>query len=269
VDETHSFLKNANEWGTRRVPGPPCQWHRCLAAKVKDKVRCNVKKSYLRFLDVTVRLLFFAMALQPAKTHAQLNREASCINQRKGVPQSYLVAVLAQINPPGWDQGLVKITMGAERKLALWTDGEKFRLWMDSPELPQKSISAFLRDLDESCHLPSNPLDAAALIRVTWESTELSAVEFSRIHHSLMSALSQYVDKVRDRYNSITETRLIPIYVDSSSYRIVYDNHFEHIEIEAWNVSEPTEENLLIKWAHDLQKLAQGSFRKPGGLPAR
>jgi hypothetical protein len=153
--------------------------------------------------------------------------------------------------------------MGGERKLVLWTDGEKFMLWMNTPDIPQKSISAFLRDLDQSCHLPADPVNAAALIRTSWENKELSAAEFSQLHRNFTAALSQYVGTIQDRYSSITATRLVPIYVDSSFYRIVYDNHFEHIEIDAWNVLEPTKENLVVKWAHDLQKLAENSFRKP------
>src|SRR5277367_3304245 len=113
----------------------------------------------MRILVVASLVLFSAALLQGQQQRAQTNPAAACGDQSVGLPDFYYEAVLERIRPPvrHW---LISITMGGESKLVLWTDGNKFELWKDMPDIPEKNIDRFLLDLDQSCHLPPDPADA-------------------------------------------------------------------------------------------------------------
>jgi hypothetical protein len=143
----------------------------------------------------------------------------------------------------------------------LWSDGKNFRLWTDTPEIAQKSIGDFLLDLDQSCHLPGDPADAAALIKVKWESSDLSSPQFAQIHRDFTEALSHYVAKIQDRYAAMIATRLGVVHLDAEGYSIRYDNSYEHIELLVWKMNdEPI--NPMLSWAHQLQRLAEERFKR-------
>lgn len=61
-------------------------------------------------------------------------------NQSKGVSNFYYEAVLERIEPPSSGRPLIKIVVGGEIKLGLWTDGEKFELLTNMPPTPRKSV---------------------------------------------------------------------------------------------------------------------------------
>ena len=213
----------------------------------------------MRSFIVAALVLFSAALLQGQKPQAQTNPGAACGDQSVGLPDFYYEAVLEHIQPPV-GRGVISIMMGGEKKLVLWTDGEKFQLLMDTPDTAQEGINKFLLDLDQSCRLPADPADAAALIKVKWESKELSPVQFAQIHRDFTSALSQYVSKIQERYGS----RALVEYLDAIRFSIVYDNNHEHIEVEAWDVPENGKTSPMIKWAHEFRKLAKDSF--PGSF---
>jgi hypothetical protein len=157
-------------------------------------------------------------------------------------------------------QPLIRIMVGGEIKLALWTDGEKFMLSTDTFDLPQKSIGKFLLALDRSCNLPSEPRDAAALIKFHWEHKELSAAQFAQMHQEFSAALVQYVTQIQSRYAPLVASRASGSYLDAVQYSIVYDNNSEHIEIGAWDVPENHVLNPMAAWVHWLHKFAEDSF---------
>jgi hypothetical protein len=213
----------------------------------------------VRILTLAALVLFVAIPL-PAQQPAPTNPGKVCGDRSKSLPDFYYEAVIARIEPPDWRPSLIKISVGRERKLALWTDGETFKLWTDTFEITQKNITAFLFDLDQSCRLPADPAEAAALIKVKWESLELSAAQFAQIHRDFTEALSQYVAKIQPRYGTIIAKRKIKVYLDAGGYSIVYDNMDEHVELYVWDIDdEPV--NPMLSWVHQLKRLAEQKFK--------
>lgn len=217
-------------------------------------------------------LAIIVLALCPAlllggqrQRQPKANPSSPCGKQSKGVSDFYYEAVLERIEPPSWGRPLIKIVVGGEIKLGLWTDGEKFELLTNMPPTPRKNVGDFLNDLDDSCRLPPNPADAVALMNLKWESKELSADQFAQLHRDFIRALAQYVAKMQDRYSSMISTRLYVIHLDSEGYSVVYDNSHEHVDIEAWNENEDHPVSPMIDWVHELQKLAEDSFHRPFG----
>jgi len=219
---------------------------------------------------ITVALVFCAVAsLQVQQKKAQpqprTNPALPCGERSPGLPDFYYEAVLARIKEPGWQDSLIRIVVGAGMGLVLRTDGEKFELWTDTPEIPQNDIAEFLLNLDQSCRLPADPADAVALLKVKWERKEISSAQFAQLHNSFTQALSEYVSKIQGRYGSLIATRLSASYVDAGQYSIVYDNAYEHIESKAWDVPEHGIVNPMVKWVYELHKLAEDSFHRPFG----
>jgi len=200
------------------------------------------------------------------KPHAHTNPAAHCGNESKGLPSFYYEAVLETIKPPNWNKSLNRITVGAERKIVLLTDGKKFLLWTDTPLLPNdnKNIVDFLRDLDESCRLPPDPADAADLIKIDWQSKELTEGQYSQLHRDFTDALSKYVSQMQERYPEMMATRTWTQYLDTPRYTIDYNNWFQHVEVKAWDVPDVG----LVKWVYQLHKLAEDSFHRSFGPTA-
>jgi hypothetical protein len=217
----------------------------------------------MRVLVLLACLFFFVGVAVAQEGRDDAAPAKPCGNQAKWtIPDEYYSAVLADIRPVGLGQSLIRITTGGEIKLVLWTDGEKFMLSTDTFDLPQKSIWQFLLDLDRACRLPTDPNDAAALIKIHWEHKELSAAEFATIHERFSAALVNYVSKIQSRYSPLLPNRMIGSYVDAVQYSIVYDNNSEHIEIGAWNVPENHVLNPMATWVHELRKVAEASFHR-------
>ena len=63
---------------------------------------------------------------QNQRPQMQSNPGKACAERSKGLPDFYYEAVLERVRPPDWKKLLVRIIVGGERKLALWTDGDKF-----------------------------------------------------------------------------------------------------------------------------------------------
>jgi hypothetical protein len=223
-----------------------------------------------------MRILAFVMAFAicpAAALHAEqlqkqtrnprrTNPASACGDDSRGVPDFYYEAVLARIKVPDRQNRLIRITVSEEIELVLWTDGEKFELWTDTLDTPQKDVRKFLDDLDGSCRLPPDPA-AAALIKVKWESKSLSSDQFAQIHNDFMKALTQYVAKIRERFDPLMATKMSAVYVDASYYPIVYDNAYEHAEVEPWDVPDNGVVSPMINWVHQLQKLVEDSFHRP------
>jgi hypothetical protein len=219
--------------------------------------------------ELKFRLLEFgALALLSAGLlYAQDNRPRSnpgpvCGDQSKGLPYFYYEAVLARITPPNWESSLFRIMIvSGERKLALWTDGETFKLWTETPDIPKKNIDDFLFGLDQKCVLPADPTEAVALLRIKWQSADLSAAQFAKIHADFVNALSQFVSSAGGRYDETMKSKSRILYLHTVVYRVAYDNDYEPIEISVWN--DPDEHEPMLAWIHQLQKLGEDSFHHP------
>jgi len=162
--------------------------------------------------------------------------------------------------PPEWKHGLIRVMVGGEIKLALWTDGEKFKLWTDKPDIAQKNIYQFLLDLDQTCRLPPDPRDAFELLKINWQSKDLSAAQFAQLHRDFTGALSKYVVRIQGRYAGMIATRMKIISLDAEAYSIIYDNSYEHIQMLATNRN--SDVDPMVDWADSLRKLGEDSFHQ-------
>jgi hypothetical protein len=220
----------------------------------------SIRRSCLRILTVGV-LLLFATGFLPVQEATRTNPGTVCGDRSNGLPDFYYESVIARIEPPDWKKSLIRISVEKERKLALWSDGKNFKLWAGTPEITQKSIGDFLLDLDQSCRLPADPAAAAAFIKIKWESSDLSAPQFEQIHRDFTEALSHYVARIQNRYGGIIATRLFVVHLDSEGYSIVYDNSYEHLQLEVWNMNDEPN-NPMLDWVHGFKRLAEEKFKR-------
>ena len=215
----------------------------------------------LRILTVGALIFLSAASGETQQKAAKTNPAAPCGHESAGLPGFYYEAVVARLTPPHFERSLISVAEGAEIKIVLMTDGEKFELWTDTPETSQKSVNEFLLDLNQSCRLPPDPADAAGLIKLKWESRPISAAQFEQAHSEFTSAISQYVSKAQARYEHLIEERMLTMHLDTLRYPIVYDNQHEHIELDVWNSAD----DPMVKWVRQLKKLAEDKFNRSFG----
>lgn len=210
-------------------------------------------------MRIVVAFLFLVMvgvALQARQQgNVRTNPGLPCGDQSSGLPDFYEETFLRRIEPPRWRNSVVRIAVGAGIKLDLWTDGQQFKLWTDT--LTPRNIDSFLLNLDQSCRLPADPADAVALVKVKWESVDLSPTQFAQIHRGFTNALAEYASRAQLRYG----TTMTVIHLDASSFPIVYDNSHEHVEVQVWD--DPKEDKPLLAWIEQLERLAKESFHRP------
>jgi hypothetical protein len=203
-----------------------------------------------------------AAPLRAQNTRPRTNPGPVCGDESKGLPVFYEDAVLARITPPNWERSLIRIMIvSGERKLALSTNGENFKLWTETPDIPEKTMHDLLRGLEQKCVLPPDPTEAVALLRIKWQSADLSAAQFAKIHADFVNALSQFVSSAGGRYDETMKSKLGILYLHTVVYRVTYDNDYEPIEITVWNDRDQHEP--MLAWIHQLQKLGEDSFHQP------
>ena len=140
-------------------------------------------------------------------------------------------------------------------ELRLWTDGKRFQIWTYTTT--PCNINKYLEDLSDACRLPANPSDAARLIKIKTEIADVSGAQFAQIHKDLLLAISQYASNAQQRYGTMESL----VFLDSSVYRVIYDNGVEHIEVSFYG--DPKEYKPMVDWIRELQQLAESSFHHP------
>jgi hypothetical protein len=213
----------------------------------------------MRFIKMT-GFLCFMVAVLPTYSRDQeprTNPGIVCGEGSAWVPM-YYNALYDEIEPPEWRHAAIRISIEGWRKLDLWTDGKTFKLWTDA-RVPS-NIEQFLLDLNKSCRLPADPAEVAKLIKVEWESADLSSTQFEQIHKGFTKALAEYVSSAQRRYSTMEWN----IYLDATIYRIKYHNGIEDIDVKV--VEDPKQHKLMLDWVHEVQKLAEARFHRPFGL---
>jgi hypothetical protein len=198
-----------------------------------------------------------ALAGQEVSSAHRTKPGSVCGDESSGLPDFYYESVLTFIKPPEWEHGVIKVLVGGETKLGLWTDGKTFKLWTNKSE---KKMHDVLFGLDESCKLPSDPKDAYKLLNINWESKELSASQFARLHREFSAALTKYNDKIQLRYSSIMAAHSTVLFLDATSYSVVYDNGYEHVQVLA--TKQEGYLDPMIAWVSRLRKLGENSFHR-------
>jgi len=177
----------------------------------------------------------------------------------------YVEMLLRHLAPPEPDTGpsriiRMEIVATGRPKLVLQTDGKVYELFRGSIS---QNIYQVVEEMDRSCRLPPNPENALKPIDVKWEHSAVAPDDFTKTHGAFAGALASYGSIVRDRYVPLLKDGLAYAYVHTPEYRIVYDNRWEHIEIEAWDAVPPHERmDPIIAWAHAVEELAKKDLPK-------
>jgi hypothetical protein len=203
-----------------------------------------------------------ARSQEKGREHAK--SAAPCHRESASMPGSYYWDVISQFEPPHFEKYPISIAEGAEIKIVLVADGDKFEMWTDTPQISEKGVNAFLWDLAEHCRLPLDPADAAKMIKLKWEKVDLSAAQFAELHRQFTEAATSYASRAQNRYAPLLSDYLSGermIHLDGFRYPIVYDNQQEHIELQVWD----TAGDPMVKWVHDLKQLAESSFHRSFG----
>lgn len=189
---------------------------------------------------------------------------ANCPDQGHGsLTEAYYRTVLERaLRPPSWQTALITISVsvvGSETKFIVREQTGKFELLRG---MPRNDIHAFLTTLDASCHLPANPIETADQIKVTWDSKELSAANFNKLHREFTSALLRYVSEIQAQYPGLLARRSAFINFHVAQYSITYDNKSnKHLEIRADDVTSPTgKKDPIVGWARAIVDLGKERF---------
>jgi hypothetical protein len=192
-----------------------------------------------------------AVHAQDAKEHTNPGFECGPY-----LPDGYMKTLLTYIEPPKWRPGLVQISVGAGTKLDLWSDGNHFKLWTNT--ISPADIDQFFSDLDKSCKLPADPHEAFGLLTIKWESADLSAEQFSKIHRALTNAFSRYAFGAQAFY----PRNVLSVYLDYGSWHVEYETSYQHLEADIWSDPKFEANKPMLDWIHDLHKLAAEKFHR-------
>jgi hypothetical protein len=193
---------------------------------------------------------------------------SNCAQQKNGLASgAYVDAVLREVRPPTVlppspvSAGIkVAVQFASQVKVFLYTDGHKFELLMGTANVPGNNVWSFLEDVADSCSLPPDPADAVKLLKIKWNTKELSQEEFVHLHADFMAALTSYISTVRERADHFMTKQISGGGVDASYYTIMYDNSWEHLEINELDLPLDGQTSPMIKWVHDFQKQVERTF---------
>jgi hypothetical protein len=152
----------------------------------------------------------------------------------------------------------VQLSWGANAFLRA-QDG-KYELWLGTAQVPEGDVVDYLESLADSCRLPPDPANAVKLLNIHWDVKELTRSQFERMHSVFMTALSEYFSTVRERSWYYLANNRVGGGVDASSYPIVYDNSWESLKIDEWDLPINGQKTSMIKWVHQFQREVEQAF---------
>jgi hypothetical protein len=221
------------------------------------------------FVPISVFSLALAFSSHQQQRPGPRTLESVCDDQHKGLASgAYVFAVIRQVWPPTIPRGggiSIAVVLRPAQKVILHTDGSKFQLWIGNLHVPEGSVWVFLGNLADSCSLPADPAEAVKLLQMGWESRELQKPEFDRLHTDFMKALSQYVESVQERSRYFMAAKRYGGGVDASRYLIVYDNSWQHLEIDEWNLPINGKTTSMINFVKLLKSDAEQRFGRTLG----
>ena len=219
--------------------------------------RCAVPSSLRSGMLLGAMAVAFCVLSVPlpsaAQSHTRTNPGTHCGDE--GFPDYYLNTMFSYIQPPGWRDSYLRISVGVSPEIAFATNGREFKIWTDVIEPP--NLWRTLSGLSKACRLPADPADVVPLLKIKWESANITPSQFAQIHKDLIEALSQYILKAQQRYDQGKQV----VFLDSSGYRVRYRNSYEEIEVAVTN--DPDEFKPLLDWIDEVKKLFQEKFHRP------
>jgi hypothetical protein len=234
-------------------------------------------------LAMTNRILVFSLAVScvfPSCLHARPKQKSGqayeiCREEKNALASgAYGYAVMDHMWPSAFPVGrgiTVAVQFRPEAKVLLHTDGTKFTLWMGTAQVPGNNLWEFLGDLADSCRLPPDPADAVKLLNMKWDVVDLQKKQFEQLHGEFMTALTDYVSTIRERASYFMATTRMGGGVDASVYTIVYDNSWQHIKIDEWDLPINGQITAMMKWVREFRSVAEGDFHvnlQRGGAPS-
>ncbi len=187
-----------------------------------------------------------------------------CENERNALASgAYGYSVLGHVWPPRFpvSRGItIAVQFTPEVKVFLHTDGTTFELWRGTARVRGNNVWQFLEDQAASCRLPADPAEAVKLLKIRWESKQLKRDQFEQVHEHFMTALTGYVSTVQERSAFFMARSIMGGGVDVSRYPIVYDNSWEHFEIEELDLPIRGKTTPMMEWVHEFRNLAGQSF---------
>lgn len=176
----------------------------------------------------------------------------------------YELAVVNAIEPPVWKGGLIMISVGTAVSINLWSDGNVFKLWATTSAVRFRDVERSLLQLNQACRLPMEPEDAARLLKVKWESSDLSPAEFAQLHSNFIKAPMDYEAIARDKYDDAMRTKEEEVRLGGEDIHVTYRNGYGQ-QITAEVLSDPEYNKPMLDWIHELQRVATGKFHRQFG----
>ncbi len=212
-------------------------------------------------LSVIFLCSVFPLASQERKADEPAKSGVKCEEQANAIASGdYVYAVMDGIRPPDLRMGIsVSVQFNFGRRVILYSNGEKYYLWLGITGVPGENIWSFLRDVAESCRLPADPGEAEKLLRIHWEVRELQRAQFEQLHRDFLNAFTQYTSTVKERSAYSMSTGLFAVPVDASGFTIIYDNSWEHFKIEELSLTDG-QKTPLVNWVEELRSYAQQTF---------
>ncbi|HUJ31705.1 MAG TPA: hypothetical protein VLY23_10530 [Candidatus Acidoferrum sp.] len=223
-------------------------------------------------LVVVALLLYAPTPLNSSQTQqaAPVRSKVNCEDVSRAIESgAYVYAAIKHLWPPsfGTGQGLsVAVEVRPAIKVILHTADGKYELWMNNVGA-SNGVWQLLEDEAAACRLPPDPANAVKLFKISWEHKELSHAQFEELHGHFMTALTGYIRSVSERSAYFMRTDIMGGGVDASYYAIVYDNSWQHLEIEDWDLPIDHQTDPMIAWVHEFVKFADSAFGRPIASP--
>jgi hypothetical protein len=209
-----------------------------------------------------VLIFVLAQASAPWSQSTGVTSSSNCPSTGGDASSWYVQEVWHHVLPQDSPRSLIVISLSinTESKLILRArDGKRFELLRGTYEQP---LLETLNQLARSCRLPSNPADAATLVPIHWETTEISSDTFAAEHRDFTAAFAEVLENAQRRYGTVLSQggRLV---LHNTEFRITYDNDgYEHAEAIVDDLGKAESKNdSMLTWIHHLQALSRQSLK--------
>ena len=213
------------------------------------------------------KMMLAAILMQVSLVWSQDSSSNVCNGERNWHPGHwYYQEVWDHILPEDKPNSVIVITISAyfDSKLILRAkDKNRFELLRLEPS---PNLFQSLDDLDKSCRLPADPMEAIKLLNIRWETTEISSSLFENLHRGLTAALTEYIADSQNRHKSILADGGVVI-LHGREYDITYDNDgYEHIQVEVNDGTDTSGKTFpLSGWVRATIIFSEDRFRAVGG----
>jgi hypothetical protein len=166
------------------------------------------------------------------------------------------------VSPPNLRPAAIEISVsdGGYSKLFLVAkETHTFELVRGSLPETSNGIYEALEQLSRSHRLPATIYETIQALPIKWETTAISAEQFSALHDSLLSAFARFIVDAKGRYPDVVANGS-PLYVHTPAWDVEYKNFgYENFSADyVWDVPDDHGKyNPMVEWVHQLLKFEQ------------